>query len=93
MKSVLTSLGLIIFYPIWLICALASDIVALLTVPCDSQRFVNTYIQTIRNAQSLGKIWDPVEPEEQPSQSEVQKIGFTYHEEDAEIYGPVCKKS
>lgn len=90
MKSLLTSAGLVLFYPIWLICALLSDICGLLCTPFDTQRLINTYIQTIRNGQQLGAIWDPIPKQPQPQN--IRKIGFEGKppEQPAEILGPVC---
>ena len=91
MKSILTSILLGLFWIVWFPCALFKDAVQLFYVPFDTQRLVNTYIQTIRNAQQLGDIWGPV-PTQQPQQTGFRKIGFEGKppEQPHEICGPVC---
>lgn len=93
MRTTFTSILLGLFWIVWAPCAFIKDAVALLAVPFDTQRLVNTYIQTIRNAQALGNIWDPVQQTPiQQVQPGFRKIGFEGappHQPD-QISGPVC---
>lgn len=96
MRSILTSIGLCLFWIAWAPCALIKDAVQLLYIPFDTQRLVNTYIQSIRNAQALGPVWTPVPPQtpEPPKQTGHRVIGFTGRppEQPGDINGPVCTK-
>ena len=74
-------------------CALLKDAVQLIYVPFDTQRLINTYIQTIRNAQQLGNIWEPIPaPPTQPQQPGVRKIGFEGKPptQPGQLSGPIC---
>lgn len=69
--NILTFIGFLIFWPVWVVCALAKDVVSLLYVPFSVQRAVNTYGALIHNAQAIVHITDVAEPEEK------KQIGFS----------------
>lgn len=90
-KSILTSIGMCLFWVVWAPCAFIKDLCALVAVPFDTQRLINTYIQTIRNAQSIGSVWTPPKPAPQ-QQTGLRKIGFegAPPQQPGDISGPVC---
>lgn len=91
-KSILTSIGMCLFWVVWAPCAFIKDLCALVAVPFDTQRLINTYLQTIRNAQNLGAVWTPVKPTQPQQPSGFRKIGFegAPPNQPHQISGPVC---
>lgn len=75
-RSIFTSIGVCLFWIVWAPCAFIKDALQLLFVPFDTQRLVNTYIQTIHNARAIGSVWDPTSDQPEQPQPEFRKIGF-----------------
>lgn len=92
MKSLFTTILLCLFWIIWAPCALFKDAIQLLYVPFDTQRLVNTYIQTIRNSQQLRSIWKPAPPQQPQQQTGLRKIGFEGAPpiQPSKLSGPIC---
>lgn len=68
-------LGLCLYWLIWAPLALLKDVAGLLMVPFDTQRCINTYVQTIRNAQALMGLSEPPTQTQSPQQG-FRQIGF-----------------
>lgn len=79
MKQLLWILGIII-WPLWVISAMIKDLVLILYVPFDSQRFINTFGAVVANFRKLPKILltDPEPAHENQDEPETPKpqIGF-----------------
>lgn len=70
LSQIATAIAVFLFWLVWMPCAFIKDLAELIYVPFDSQRCVNTYIQTLRNLQTLVSVWTPIPPE--PKKEEQQ---------------------
>jgi hypothetical protein len=78
--QILTALVVILFYIVWVPCALFKDLIQLFYVPCDMQRMVNTFIATVRNLQALSEVWVPTKTEQTQPPARKQVIGFAQND-------------
>lgn len=69
-------LGIGLYWLVWAPLAFLKDAAGLIAVPFDTQRCINTYIQTIRNAQALMHLNESPKPTQSQQQQGFRQIGY-----------------
>ena len=72
---ILYALGICLYWLVWAPIATLRDLVYVITVPFDTQRCINTYVQMMNNAKVLMHINESA-PEQPTTQQGVQTIGY-----------------
>lgn len=72
---ILYTIGIGLYWLVWAPIAMLRDLVDVITVPFDTQRCINTYVQMVKNAKALRHINESA-PEQSNPQQGVQTIGY-----------------
>lgn len=72
---ILYTIGIGLYWLVWAPIAVLSDLVDVITVPFDTQRCINTYVQMMKNAKALMHINESA-PEQPKPQQGFRTIGY-----------------